>query len=169
MPDWFAPSRPDEIQPVPWLAPDVVEYLEEIVQPDFKVLEFGAGGSTLWFAERVKQVVSIEHDPDWQRVVQKNLTNGNRVLSQLNEMDFFSDRADLLLIDGEPIEERAYWIIGSPTLVKQGGWVVLDNANRPEYAEERETLKRHSKLIKTFDGNTQTGFKYLVTEFWRCE
>jgi hypothetical protein len=49
----------------PWLSSEVLEFLERHVQPDHRVFEWGSGGSTIFFAERAKQVVSVENWPDW--------------------------------------------------------------------------------------------------------
>jgi predicted O-methyltransferase YrrM len=73
---------------------------------------------------------------------------------------------DLLLIDGEPVEDRAEWLKAAPTTVKPGGWVVLDNANRPEYEKERKHLQTYAAEFETFNGN-EGGTLYLVTEFYK--
>ena len=51
---WFSPSRPNNVKPIPWLPPAAVNYLDQLLSPEMRVLEYGAGGSTLWLAERVK-------------------------------------------------------------------------------------------------------------------
>jgi predicted O-methyltransferase YrrM len=163
---WWKPSRPDEIKPVPWLHPAAVAYLESILTPDMEVIEHGSGGSTLWFAERVKCVTSFESDPDWRRSVEKQAPQNVDFLEWLSVV--FGVLYDLVLVDGEPVENRATWIKTVKRLVKPSGWVVLDNANRPEYAAEREGLREHAELVNTVDGNTG-GTKYLVTEFWKMK
>ncbi len=56
----------------PWLSYGAIRYLDERLRPDSVVFEYGSGGSTLWFAERVRHVTSIEHDADWHaRVVRE--------------------------------------------------------------------------------------------------
>lgn len=164
MSQWWKPSKPDEIKSVPWLSPRAIAYLESILHPDFEVIEHGAGGSTLWFAERCKCVMAFEDKPEWERVVEANVSPRKAVVVSGFYTGF---PVDLLLIDGEPVEDRAKWIDAAHRIVKPGGWVVLDNANRPEYSKEREGLKRYADLICTFDSNREAGFLYLVTEFWR--
>ena len=71
----------------PWLSYDAIRYMEERLWPDSVVFEYGSGGSTLWFAERVGRVTSIEHDPDWHaRVVREaeraGITNCTIVLRE---------------------------------------------------------------------------------------
>src|SRR3984885_13537361 len=48
----------------PWLSFSAVDYLEEPI-PGRRVFEFGSGMSTLWFAERCREVVSVESNPEW--------------------------------------------------------------------------------------------------------
>ena len=52
-------------RPVPWYTWPAVEYLEQLDFSGRKVFEYGSGNSTLWWAERVREVISCEHDPVW--------------------------------------------------------------------------------------------------------
>ena len=40
----------------PWLTYGAVIALEEVIKPDFKILEFGSGGSTFFFANNAESV-----------------------------------------------------------------------------------------------------------------
>jgi len=160
---WWAPRSPDEIVPVPWLHASAISYLEEIMRPDFRVLEHGAGGSTLWFAERAESVVTVEHDPAWREAI-RNWAPSNVTL--LTALDHTLGQFDLFFIDGEH-EQRARCLEQAYKIVKPGGWVVLDNANRPEYVDEREAFAEHAVRVRYFDNNIPRS-KYFVTEFWRC-
>jgi hypothetical protein len=51
--------------PLPWLAYDAIDHIETILQPYFVGLEYGCGGSTLWFAQRIARITSVEHDGEW--------------------------------------------------------------------------------------------------------
>jgi hypothetical protein len=158
MTNWYQPKAPNEIVPRPWLADDAINFLESILTPDMIVCEFGGGGSTLWLAERVCVVFTEEPDEDWRREIEKlapdNVNFGMPIY-------FENDECDLLFIDGEPVTERAKWIKKAHRIALQ--WVVLDNANRPEYADEREALKASFELVFT----SKLQAKHLVTEFWR--
>ena len=54
---------------LPWINHFAFERLKTLIRPDFRVLEFGSGGSTLYFKENVSYVYSIEHDTKWFEVV----------------------------------------------------------------------------------------------------
>jgi putative heme iron utilization protein len=45
----------------PWLTKEAILLLERLLRPDDIGLEFGSGRSTIWFAERVEKLISIEH------------------------------------------------------------------------------------------------------------
>jgi hypothetical protein len=75
---------------------------------------------------------------------------------------------DFLLIGGEPIGTRKHWIEDAPNIVKPGGWVMLGNANRPEYAAEVAALKKNCSKVETFDFN-DAGSKFRVVEFYRLK
>lgn len=50
---------------VPWLVFGSISFLENWVRQEMKVFEYGSGGSTLYLAERVASIVSVEHDSNW--------------------------------------------------------------------------------------------------------
>lgn len=162
--NWWMPSAPSALKPKLWLSPAACEYMESIITPDMTVMEFGGGGSTLWFAQRVKQVITYEPDAEWYvRLSEKapaNVTLRNATIWNL------SDTCDLLFIDGEPVIYRGMWLAISPLFCKK--YVVLDNANRPEYVEQRTIFKDTAHLEKRVNGN-EGNTLYLVTEFWRMK
>jgi hypothetical protein len=54
--------------------------LERIVRPDFKVFEFGSGNSTIWWSQRVAQVVSVDHDRKWIDKTQPRLASNTKLV-----------------------------------------------------------------------------------------
>lgn len=53
---------------------DEVNFLLEALRDDQTVLEYGAGGSTIEIAKRVKMLYSIEHNPTWYNRVREEIT-----------------------------------------------------------------------------------------------
>jgi predicted O-methyltransferase YrrM len=158
---WYHPST--VLPSKHWIHPDAIAYLESILEPDFRVCEFGGGGSTIWLSKRVKHVTTCEPDEEWFSVLLTSVPDNVRVFYTAEP---YIDDFDLVFIDGEPIEERRKWITNAHNIAHT--WIVLDNANRPEYAKEREALKEYAELVHNVDGN-ETGTLYLVTEFWRVK
>jgi predicted O-methyltransferase YrrM len=146
--------------------PTVIAYLSRLLRPEYTVVEHGSGGSTLWLAERVAHVYSVEHDQDWYAEMCKRLpANVKLYLTPDGEIPQALPLADVLLIDGEPLKARSEWLREARRMVKPGGVVVLDNANRPDYAHQREMLRTHALQCITFDGN-EKGTRYLVTDVY---
>ena len=45
---------------VPWMAPKSIEFLDKTIAKDFKMLEWGSGGSSTWFAKRAESLISLK-------------------------------------------------------------------------------------------------------------
>jgi hypothetical protein len=58
----------------PWLPFKATEWLRRYLNRGMRVFEYGAGGSTLFLAAHAGQVFSVEHDPEWHRIVAKALS-----------------------------------------------------------------------------------------------
>ena len=50
---------------VPYITYPALRQLRNIIRPDFRVFEYGSGGSSLWWAGLVAEVISVKHDPGW--------------------------------------------------------------------------------------------------------
>lgn len=91
---------------IPWITLLAIEFLEKHLDVNMKVFEYGSGGSTLFFAKRVKEVISVEHDPKWFALVmnkinqdqyrncQCNLIEANDFGATILEDNLFSKAAD---------------------------------------------------------------------------
>lgn len=157
---WWQPSN--KMTDTPWISPEATRFLESLLSSDMTVCEFGGGGSTIWLSKRVKDVVTFENNPKWAKYIRDMKLDNVTVLE--NGMAL-NDSCDLLFIDGMPVELKKDWIKESINIVKKGGFIVLDNANRPEYTQEREYLLQNAVLLNRVDGN-ENWTLYLVTEFY---
>jgi hypothetical protein len=52
-------------EPIPWYTYPCMDFLRQRSYEGKTVLEFGGGQSTLWWAHRARQVVTLEGDPEW--------------------------------------------------------------------------------------------------------
>ncbi len=154
----------------PWLHPAVVLYLDALIQPHWSILEHGSGGSTRWFAQRAKHVVAVEANPQWRAATAEQVDSEvvNFWEGSLQSLiAAMPNRFDLLLIDGQR-EERPEWCFAAEKLVRPGGIVVLDNANRHEYGVARTILQHTAKHFITFETNPP-GFTQAVTDMYRMK
>jgi len=120
----------------PWLTFGAIIALENIINKDFKVLEFGSGGSTVFWAERCKSVKSFETNPEWYKNVLQRVgkfKNIDLVLAteseMLKEIENTPDNCyDLILIDSYPKDyARLLLANASAPKIKPNGWFVIDN------------------------------------------
>lgn len=58
----------------PWMSDAEIAFMAEHLEKSDRVLEYGAGGSTVWFARNCQQVVSIEHIEAWAVAVRDALS-----------------------------------------------------------------------------------------------
>ena len=122
----------------PWLTQEANSILSTLLKPTDVGLEFGSGRSTIWFAKRIKNLTSVEHNKLWYNRVSKmikenNFNNVNLLLRErrkdyLKVVDDFRDNSlDFVLMDGILRGECANVIINK---VKKGGIIVIDDAHR---------------------------------------
>jgi predicted O-methyltransferase YrrM len=147
----------------PALAPQAVNFIAHVLSENRAALvgEWGSGRSTLWFSSRAARVVSVEHNPEWRAVIGAEIARrgaGHVTLTGADDGPEYApalltagiDKFDLLLIDGRQREDCA---AVAPSVVKPGGYIVVDNANRPEYAQ---FLAKLGTPIGTFTGHCTT-------------
>lgn len=67
--DAWTASRAKGVTPLnhglPWMNFAAIEFLSNTLKPSSKVLEWGMGGSTVYWCARAGEIVSIEHDAAW--------------------------------------------------------------------------------------------------------
>jgi predicted O-methyltransferase YrrM len=162
--NWFEPSLPKDIKPVPWLSPEATSFLKTIIQPGWRVLEFGGGGSTLWLATKVKEVVTVETDKDWHAELLKHRTENMQLIlwEKMEKIPKIKGKFEMMIIDGEPVEKRILFIQVAEQLVNPGGWVVLDNYNRSIFIQERMKILKYAASFRRINSINGT---YLNTEF----
>lgn len=74
-PEWsrsLSKKHSSIIDQQPWITYDAIRLLEKIITVGASIFEYGGGGSTLFFlTKQPKQLVTIEHDKEWFRVLKE--------------------------------------------------------------------------------------------------
>jgi hypothetical protein len=131
-----------------WLSYRAVAHLEQLMRPDWRVLEFGSGMSSLFFARHAGSLVSIETNREWYERMRGlfasyHLTSVDYRLQELDGYTVLPDLADasfdLVIVDGVARDREARAAIQK---VKPGGYIFYDNSDVPwpEYAEARRLV-----------------------------
>jgi hypothetical protein len=141
-------------QPIPWVSYPFINFIEKRLNKSYDIFEFGSGYSTLYYAERVKSVTSVEHDKDWYQEIKSTMpTNVNLIYQELNyDGDYCrttgrtQEKYDLIVVDGRDRVNCVRYSLGS---LKEGGVIILDNSDRDEYVNAYQILAaNHFKNIE---------------------
>lgn len=171
---------------IPWLTNGANNWLEKNLKPDFEVFEYGSGASTVYFSKKVKSVVSVEHNLEFNRKYSDNVTLLMVDLKEIQTVlnyhhdnyittdatyknksfeDYVkiieslgSQKFDLILIDGR---SRASCIKHSINRIKTGGYIILDDAEREEYQKAKEVYLNHYLSESFADGSKVTTIWFI--------
>lgn len=96
---------------LPWIVPGATVTLAGLLRPEHTVLEFGSGGSTVFFAERCAEVVSFETSEEWAdrtRAALEERRLGNATVHVVGSIDEIGAvlgpdaRFDVVVVDNDP-------------------------------------------------------------------
>jgi predicted O-methyltransferase YrrM len=137
--------------PIPWFNYSFLYFIEPRLKKEFSVFEYGCGNSSLWFAARVKSILSIEHNKTWFETISQSLPSNAKVYFK-EESDYaksineFATFFDIIIIDGI---DRNNCIVFAMNKLKEDGVVIFDNLERDDYKDAiNNVLKSGYKLIE---------------------
>lgn len=165
----------------PWIAPAAVRFLRSRLREDDILFEWGSGESTVWFARRVRRVISVESDHDWYervlyRLREEGLKNvdlrylpwqsgglplgdwgagaSNPYVRAASEVEDKS--CDWIIIDGIGREACVLEALGK---VKPGGHLLIDNTDyRP---------RRDWRVPETWPIRSRSRYSDTETTIWQ--
>ena len=183
---------------LPWITFKAERFFRKILRKDMIVFEYGSGSSTLYFSRRVTHVLSIEHDRDWFDHIQQILDEqaiknvDSRLIepeklteyhatgylsssssdenvsfeSYVKSIEAFPDGYfDIIMIDGR---SRTACISHAKSILKQGGYMVVDNSERTYYFDGNEFLSNEKEWEPFhFVGPVPYAFEFSKTSFFR--
>jgi predicted O-methyltransferase YrrM len=172
---------------LPWLSPEAVRILSENLRTSDVGLEFGSGRSTLWFAQRVGFLTSVEHNPEWHRRVsiqarRLGLTNLTCLLvpregqaapdpacslpggGYARTAERFADGSlDFILVDGIYRDACAN---ASLDKLRAGGLFILDDAQR--YLPS-ESTSPYARSLEEGPASPAWAHFYETVRSWNCQ
>ena len=166
----FAAHIPTGLRNAPWLTEGAIRFLESFLKPEMRVLEFGAGASTLWLADRVAEVVSVEGAKPWHDLLTEECKSRPNVrlifCERYNgpQREYPDGYFDLVLVDGR---NRARCFADSDRVLRSGGVMMLDNSERKKYLPFFEHYPHPSWSAEQL-GPDSLGFWYSgwTTKWW---
>ncbi|HMQ00869.1 MAG TPA: hypothetical protein PKC24_13905 [Cyclobacteriaceae bacterium] len=61
----------------PWMSPAAIRIFKSILHTEMRGFEYGSGSSTAFFAEKCKEMVSLEHHEEWYQKVKTELDSSS--------------------------------------------------------------------------------------------
>lgn len=177
--DYLEPylARPHSLRPrrpEPHYARGAKLFLERILQAGDLVIEWGSGNSTLWYLGLGCRLQVIEHSPQWAEKLRRYAADGTLVIHRLEDYERYINpmvdwrSAKLIAVDGifrnaclSTIVEQI--VAGN---IRSGTYVLLDDAQRPEYAEEMHRVAVRCSRFWVFGGPVWVDLDH-VTIVWQ--
>jgi hypothetical protein len=190
-------------QGLPWMSYRAVDFLETTLRRDWKVFEWGVGGSTCFLVRRVKQLISIEHEDEWaakvrlsidgmanaswnllvipprdrtkkELVIPSNPSNyasaagaylGKSFEDYASVIDQYdNEEFDVVFVDGRCRPSCAMHALSK---IRRGGYLILDDCQRPRYFWIHEEMKRQNWKYNYFNGPGPGIWDFRHTGCWQ--
>ncbi len=154
---------------------NAIALLHERLKNDMLLFEYGSGYSTLFFAARVAQVISVEHEPKIANKLEVSLPSNVELLYRpVRDIDAYcqailesGERYDLVVIDGR---ERVRCAELASSALSQRGVILLDDSQRGEYLPAIQHLQALGFKRLDFNGHQPYGAEGERTSiFYRPE
>jgi len=126
--------------PLPWVTYSYIYFISDRLDDSMDVFEFGLGNSTLWYANKVNKVTSIEHDKKWyekfKQMVPSNVTIHYEKLATNGQYSKYGGstmkKYDIIVVDGR---DRVNCLKRAVDAIKEIGVIILDDSHRKEYLD----------------------------------
>lgn len=169
--DWWMKSRKAGVPidsdgaPWPWWTYSSIRFLEPRLGSSFRVFEWGSGYSTRWLAARVKEIVAVEHDPDWYEELDDAEVlfrpGGDGYVSAIRGRGPF----EVVIVDGQERVACAHEVTAE---LADDGVVIWDNADRPDYQMGYDHLTEQGFRRIDFTGiGPVNGYVWTTAVFYR--
>ena len=178
----------------PWFVFQSIDYLDKHVSPNMHVLEFGCGYSTIWWAQRISRLISIERSTYWIAEVKCTLSKHDMTNVELIPFMGFTGTTEEEISSGcdgvqlaSHIQQYAqagqemtglYDIVvvddvfrnevaaAAIVQLKPGGMLILDDSERERYKPTFDLFTRMGWSFASFYGATPYHFHEKQTTIW---
>lgn len=150
---------------LPWFNFGFIDFLEERLHKDLTVFEYGSGASTLFFAERVREIISVEYDEKWYVRVTEMLGSRQNCTVCFQKLDENYPKAiidlakgktfDIIVIDGR---KRVASAKIAMKFLSETGVLLFDDSQRGYYQEALAYYQEKGFSSLTFSGLKPSGF-----------
>ena len=142
-----------DARPIPWITYPAMDYLEQLDFSQADILEYGAGGSSLWWASRARHVISVESDPMWAEWVRSQSSKNLMVIGPISDSNYVAaplepgKKFEVIVLDGKQREACALAVLNH---LAEGALLILDNSDW--YPQICASLRQRGMLEVDFHG-----------------
>ncbi len=135
-------------RPIPWYSYPAIEYIKQLDLSQKTIFEYGSGNSTRFWAERCRNLVSVEDDRAWYDRLAAGLpanTEYRLIESRQDYVKFICEYPkdfDVVVIDGSHRYDCAVEAVGK---LRDDGFIILDNS---DWHEKTSKYLRDADLIE---------------------
>ncbi len=148
-------------EPIPWYTYPAIEYFNQLDFSDKTVFEFGCGSSSLYWANKAKEVTSLEAREVWYNKIKDQAPDNLKLICRSVDNNYVEtifesgQKYDIIVIDGMlryPSTEAAIQCLNDD------GIIIFDNSDRAaefkKYAKAMELLRANNLLQVDMHGFT---------------
>jgi predicted O-methyltransferase YrrM len=143
-----------------WVNIGLNKYIKDYVNKNMQILEFGAGGSTLFFSDNCEKVDSVEESEDWKKIVKNNFKKNNVKFYNSKKLPSKKNKYDIVLVDGG---DRKRYSKLALDYVKDNGIVIIDNIEREKEKKYFDQIRDNFNNYKIFSGFAMDKAGYTST------
>ncbi len=160
---------------IPWCTYPFIKFMEQRLNKEFDVFEYGCGNSTLWYANKVKNITSVEHDKEWYKLVSEKLPENAKVIykqliynAEYAQAAFDENKKyHIIIVDGR---DRVNCAKNALNALTDNGIIVFDNTDRTQYKVGIDFLMQNGfKKIDFWGLSPVTAHNNLTSIFYRSE
>ena len=125
-------------QPLALCTYPFISFIEPRLKDHFQVFEYGCGNSTIWYANRVKSIKSVEHDIEWLNKIKHKMPSNSSIVYR--ELEYNGDyskevgkdlvKYHIVIIDGR---DRNNSLLNALNNLTPDGIIVFDNTHLKQY------------------------------------
>ena len=166
--------------PIPWYTYPCIDFLSGKNYDARRVLEFGAGHSTLWWMKRAEHVCAIEGSAEWARYLQRQVRGNVHIHLMLAanerlESVLGGKKFDVIVIDGVDgtgcnRAQAAHYAVDLD-LLTDGGAIILDDSEGSFDTPGNDWQKAayNCDLLRSRGFSRVDFFGYAPAQLqWRC-
>lgn len=152
-------------EPIPWMNYNMVSFLEQRLTKNLSLFEYGSGNSTLFFAKRVKDVISVENNKKWYEYCSdKKPENVKLIFCESDENGEYAKtiinqerKFDVVIVDGE---DRVNCMIIARDFLTPSGVIILDDTQGSTNNAGIENLLEHGFRRLDLEGVKAGGVRF---------